>query len=179
MNVVGLDLSLTATGVAFGGLAARISTKKDGCERLAAVRERVLEFLTPLPDLVGIEGYSFNSKYGGERLGELGGVIRLQLWELGIPFVEIPPASVKKYATGSGTASKDEVLGAAIRRLGYERDDHNEADALWVRAMAYDHYGAPIVEVPASHRAALTAIVKKKGKPDRPAILWPELRVAA
>jgi Holliday junction resolvasome RuvABC endonuclease subunit len=56
-----------------------------------------------------------------QRLGE----------ELARPYTGIPPAAVKKVATGKGNANKEVVLKAARDRWGEVGDD-NEADALWI-----------------------------------------------
>ncbi|HZP21427.1 MAG TPA: hypothetical protein VFB16_14625 [Bauldia sp.] len=57
--------------------------------------------------------------------------------ERGIPYEGVPVGTIKRFATGKGNASKDEVI-AAVRRLGFSPADHNEADALalltWVIA---------------------------------------------
>lgn len=166
MNVLGLDLSLTATGVALpDGRSATWSTTRRGMERLDHLRGKVIDLLEAEPvHVVAIEGYSFNSKGNSiVNLGELGGVIRWTLWRFGFTYTDVPPPCLKKYATGAGNASKEAVLAAAIRRLGYEGHDHNQADALWLRAMALDHYGHPVVTVPAAHRDALAKVA------------WPEL----
>jgi hypothetical protein len=47
---------------------------------------------------------------------------------------------VKLFATGKGNAPKDVVLTAAIQKLQYAGNDHNEADALWLLEMAVQHY---------------------------------------
>lgn len=158
MIVVGLDLSLTATGVALTtGESLTLKTRLIGMPRLAWLRDEILP-VCRVADLVVVEGYSFNSRNGGEHLGELGGVIRLALHEAGVNYLEIAPAKLKRYACGAGNAKKDDVFAAAIRRLGYEGNSKDEADALWLRAMALDHYGAPVVEVPAKHREALAGV---------------------
>lgn len=177
MRVVGLDLSLTATGVAAEDGPLVLSTSLRGMERLAWLQEEVwITSSTCLtdgcscdgyhpPDLVVLEGYAYGRLNQGHQLGELGGAVRLTLHREGVPFVDVPPACLKKYATGRGNAGKEEVLAAAIRRLSYGGHDHNEADALWLRAMAVDHYdcgGEPCL-VPASHRQALQKVE------------WPEL----
>lgn len=169
MKVVGLDLSLKATGIArYDGMTMTLSGEAyTGAERLRALREGVLlmtgvvgqeAFDTERPDLVCIEGYSFNSRNGGERLGELGGVIRLALHENQMPWVEITPAKVKKLATGKGNAAKEEVFAAAIRRLNYKGSSLDEADALWVREIALQHFGEPTADLPAAHLVALKGI---------------------
>lgn len=165
MRVAGLDLSLTASGVAaVDGSTSCVKTKLRGPARLAAIRDAVIELVFPSADLVALEDYSFASRDAhAHELGELGGVIRLRLHELEVPWIAIPPSSLKKYSTGRGNAKKDEVLVAAVRRLPDFDGDHNQADAAWLRAMALDGLGHPIVSMPQEHRVALAKIQ------------WPEL----
>lgn len=145
MNILALDLSLTATGWARSdGTSGVLSPPKGhdrGMARLSWIRASVLT-LSKCTDLVVIEGYSFGAKGNAViNLGELGGVIRLAFYSIDKPYVELPPSCVKLFATGKGNAKKDEVLGAAIRKLSYQRSDHNEADALWLLEMAHTRYG--------------------------------------
>jgi crossover junction endodeoxyribonuclease RuvC len=178
-RILALDLSLTATGWAtnatlFDAQASGVlsTAKLRGMERLAYIRSFVEEAVREVErgtglgfhPIVVLEGYSFGSKGRAViNLGELGGVIRLALRDRGTPYVEVPPANVKKYATGRGNAPKEEVLAAAIRRLNFAGHDHNEADAWWLRAMALDHYGEisePIV--PKAQRAELAKVAWPK-----------------
>jgi len=46
-----------------------------------------------------------------------------------IPYQGVPVGTIKRFITGRGNASKAEVL-AAVRQLGYQPVDDNEADAL-------------------------------------------------
>lgn len=167
MKIAAFDLSLTCTGYARSNGAhwevGNLANKLRGCERLQYLRDRVLR-LAACADLVVIEGYAYASGQGAHQLGELGGVIRLALYEARLPVVELPPATLKRYATGTGNAKKDQVLAAAIRRLGYEGHINDEADALWLLHAALDHYGQPLaVTLPAAQREALAKVV------------WPEL----
>lgn len=168
MNVLAFDLSLTATGVAYpDGSVTTWHIKANGTQRLAWFRDSVSSVLGSGVDLVAIEGYSMNGQRGsagvGQMIGELGGVVRLAMHDAEVPWLAIPPANLKQYATGRGNASKAEVLIAAVRRLGYEGHDDNEADALWLRAMALHRYDAAVVEMPATHLKALQKVN------------WPEL----
>lgn len=45
-------------------------------------------------------------------------------------------ATIKKHATGSGRASKDQMMEACIEKLGITPMDDNEADALWILNLA-------------------------------------------
>lgn len=46
-----------------------------------------------------------------------------------IPYQGVPVGTIKKHATGKGNAGKDAVI-AAVRALGFDPADDNEADAL-------------------------------------------------
>ncbi len=61
--------------------------------------------------LDALEGYGHGMArgYALTQLGELDGVIRTALFEAGVPFVEVAPATLKKYATGRGNATKPRV----------------------------------------------------------------------
>lgn len=167
MKVAGLDLSLSATGVAATDGVVRVLTSKlRGPARLQELLDEIYVALavgsscdhTRRPEIVGIEGYAYGKGNQAHQIGELGGVVRLMLYEHGIPYVEIPPAKIKMYATGRGNAGKSEVLKAAWKRLGYEGTDDNEADALWVRALLLARLGEPLVELPKTHQRALDSI---------------------
>jgi Holliday junction resolvasome RuvABC endonuclease subunit len=167
MRVVGLDLSLTSSGIADDEGTHLIRTKTTGIERLRLIRESVLAHTARgiAANLVVIEGYSFASRFKGEFMGELGGVVKVALWEAGIPFAVVQPALLKTYATGKGNAPKEAMLAAAIRRLGYGGDSHDEADACWLYAMGRDWLGEPFRPMPEAHRKALAKVE------------WPDLAV--
>lgn len=164
-TVLALDLSLTATGVAdIDGTPYTIASKEKGAARLHDIRTQVTRYLdgggtTWRAGLVAIEGYAFGRANQAHQMGELGGVIRHLLWMLTVPMVEVSPSQVKQYACGKGSAKKDDVFAAAIRRLGYEGNSKDEADALWLRALVLDALGHPVVTVPAQHRKALAKVV--------------------
>ena len=48
------------------------------------------------PTHAAIENYSFSSPFGREVLAELGGVVKLELAELRVPFDLVPPASARR-----------------------------------------------------------------------------------
>jgi Holliday junction resolvasome RuvABC endonuclease subunit len=172
VRIVAFDLSLTSTGwaridksITCGILELPVRAR--GVERLIWIRD-MLVGIVKRHHLVVLEGYSFGSVQQAHRIGELGGVVRVALHEAGVPVAEIAPASLKRYATGRGNAGKAEVLVAAVKRLGYDGASSDEADALWLLAMALDHYGVPgKVDMPQQHRTAL----EKVAWPTREAVL--------
>lgn len=169
MNVIAFDLSLTCCGWAStDGHSGTFKPKGKGARRLDDAACEVMA-VADMHDLVLIEGYAFGARGRAVfSIGELGGVVRLELFRGCLPVVDIPPSNLKKFATGKGNASKDLVLVEAVKRLGYEGASNDEADALWMLNMARVHYGldgAP--SLPKSHLAALEKIA------------WPTLKELA
>ena len=119
-KLLGLDLSLTSTGYSCGEAQGVIASKERGVIRLKEVSEAIKKLILELNiEVVILEGYSFASRSGQAfSIGELGGVVRLTLHELGIPYVEVPPTCRAKFATGRGNASKNEVISAVSAKTG-------------------------------------------------------------
>ena len=173
MRVVALDVSLTCTGVAIRDPDAVFDSPetrqikppakyaRPGPERLWYHDEELRKLLADSrPDLVVIEGYPFGVKGKGARsLAELGGVVRLRLHRAGVPFVEVNPSKLKILARGTTKVKKEAVTIAAVRRLGYQGDDNNEADALWLLEFVLQHYAlSGRADLPKSHTRALRGI---------------------
>lgn len=167
--VIGLDLSLKATGIAHvDGSTEVFRPRADpavnyGLDRVDEIRDRILAVLAGYDDieLVMIEGLAYAAHDSSRQLAMLAGVIRMALYDAGHPFLTVTPNQLKKYATGSGKASKEAVVDAAQKRLRYDGYDNNEADALWLRAMGWELVGIPLVELPVLHRDALKELFKK------------------
>jgi Holliday junction resolvasome RuvABC endonuclease subunit len=166
--VMGLDLSLAATGVATRDSCWHHKTKgqkgdtyDERYRRLRDVHGWVLEQTGLVgPDLVCLEGPSYAS-------ASTSAFDRAKLWwdvwgslsSLEIPTAVIAPTSRAKYATGTGNANKQRVIIAAAKRLDMlDITDDNEADAAWLTAMGCDWLGRPMVDVPASHSRALAGV---------------------
>lgn len=160
-RILALDLSLTAAGWAALPDAAQgvIAVKKWDSfpDRLGRICDAIrVKVLTHAPELVVLEGPSYGSNMRGhvDTMG-LRAVVLMMLHEMGLPTVELAPASLKMYATGKGNAAKDAVFASAIRRLDFPGTDNNAADA-WVLAhLAADALGEPVVALPETHRRAI------------------------
>lgn len=163
-RILALDLSLTRTGYCLGGGLAGCETgvletaRLRGMERLDRI-VRDVQQLARGGHLVVIEGYSFGSQGRAVfDVAELGGCVRFLLHRLGMPYVDVPPASLKKFATGKGNSPKDAMITAAIRRFAFQGSDNNEADAYLLWCMARHAYQHPVVQVPQLQAAALEAV---------------------
>ena len=143
VRIAGFDPSLTAFGVA---TREGVKTWKPpravsgGVERLDwfyhSVRGEVEEQEI---DVVVLEGYGFMSQKAVVQ-GELGGVVRMALFHSGVPYVQIPPAKLKKFTTDKGNADKDAMIAAAIRKWDFQGVSNNEADAWMLYLMGMHHY---------------------------------------
>lgn len=159
MTVIGLDLSLTASGIATGPGPGDIYTLKPtvkGVARLHWIRNHVVGLSRPAPRLVVIEAM-FAGKFASATVGlaELHGVVKLALYSSRVPYLLVDPKLVKMYATGNGNAAKAAVIGAAVKRGGIMPDDDNQADAWWLQALGRALLGQPLVDLPQTHTRAL------------------------
>lgn len=150
VDVMGIDASTKRTGIAVptGETCTIVPSTTDVAQRLHEIAGQIAHLVRQFrPHLVVIEGYAFGTpgKLGLVRLGELGGAIRMVLFEQGIPYVEIPPASLKLFASGSGNAPKDHVLAAA-RAASPRIRNHDEADAFICRAAGLLAYGRDVLK---------------------------------
>lgn len=131
---VGIDPNLTSTGIVLlqgdSHQSRILKSGKKGAKRLTDLGEQLADFLgANKPEMVAIEGYAFAKKFGREALGEWGGIIRFVMTQSGIPFVEVPPTQLKKYATGKGGSSKVRVAVGVYKLWGAEFDTDDEFDA--------------------------------------------------
>ncbi|MFI0915222.1 hypothetical protein [Streptomyces abikoensis] len=157
--VIGLDLSLTSTGIAGHGWTDRIRTKLRGDTRLAFLETQVAGFIRHA-DLVAMEGpsYGHGALAGHEDLAGLRVLVRRYCHRHSIPYAVIPPTSLKLYVAGYGRATKGEIRSAIADRYGVHTEGaarYDEADAYGAMAAAYDWLGHPLAAVPDTHARAL------------------------
>jgi hypothetical protein len=151
-EIIGIDPSLTRTAIAMIDGCDSITTTLRGLPRLIHIRDEVLAAAGARTKLAVIEGYSMGGQRGssgvGQMLGELGGVIRVALHELGVHIIEVPPASLKKYAVGhldQKQRDKTAMKAAAEQHMPWPIANHDEADAAFLRAIGLHLAGIPAV----------------------------------
>jgi len=166
--IVGLDLSLTATGMAVVKPSAQnvvtIKSKGKKDDTLLMRQARLLGIVgtiasTILPGShVAIESAAHGAVSGHhhDRSG-LWWMVVQRLIERGCYVYEVAPTQVKKYVTGKGNASKMEVMAAAIKRYpGMDIEDDNQADAVGLAAFLSRALDQPIDgNLPMANLAAL------------------------
>ena len=147
--IIGIDPSLTSTGIVVlrgNKVELAVTTKNKPAlgtiERVRLIYERIVDIQENLsdgekwqaPDLIVIEGFSYGSKGRSVfDIAYLGWRIREELEWLkeqdNIPWLEVPPSQLKKFATGQGNANKEIILQQVYKRWGVEFSDNNQADA--------------------------------------------------
>ncbi|PZE89969.1 hypothetical protein [Curtobacterium sp. MCBD17_008] len=152
--VVGLDLSLTSTGIAVireGQVALeRIDAPASddalqSWQRIESTAQRTLRQV-PAGALVVLEGPSWGSRFGkpDERHAQRW-MVRGPLLACGHEVVVVSPRTRAKYAADDGNAKKRVVLATMrARHPGLTIRDHNVADALALAAMGARSLGSPI-----------------------------------
>lgn len=170
--VVGLDLSLTATGAAWEQYVHLIpSTPDDGTldgrhRRLSTIRLHVQRLLLglgpwdiPRVDLVVVEGPSHGHTSGKhhDRSG-LWWLVVDDIRRLHLPTVEVTPAQLKTFATGKGNATKADLRMSLYQRAGIDERDDNLVDAYWLSELGRHLHGTPLHDLPKTHTRALDKI---------------------
>lgn len=198
--VTGLDLSLTSTGVCvvhveplkpgvrppllFDAEVGTVTTKPGDDKSYWTMSQRIYTIvarLTPAiqrADLIVLEGPS---------LASVGGYAHARAWLWGAVYdrcieagkdetLVVAPSQRVKYAVGKGSATKDAVLAAAIKRWpNVDIRGHDTADAMILAAIGCRYLGLPIDTVPKASWEPVMAKLNMMLKPRRRRIVNVEL----
>lgn len=181
---LGLDLSLTGSGVALLALASSPSATRGVVETVESAPERKrkkgdppptllerrarlrgcldrLRVLAGRPTLAVLEQPAYAAAGGSthDRAGLWWQIVE-GLLAAEVPVVEVTPQQVKIYATGTAKSDKDAVLAAVVRRYPtIEVTNNNEADALVLAAMGARWLGCPVeASLPQTHLRAMDTV---------------------
>lgn len=147
-NIIGIDPSLAGTGIAFAdGSTATVKEKGyEGDKRLILIYTSVRAAIKGA-DAVVIEDLPANAMSAGIT-GRSQGVVRLALQQLGVPYIAIPPATLKKVATGKGNCKKEPMREAMqahfdeeLPTRGPAKVDDNQVDSWWLRQAGLHLFG--------------------------------------
>lgn len=163
LRVIGLDLSITSTGVALpDGTTYRIKTRAgDGYRRLTHIRDSIRDDLAEhRPHLAVIEDLPTKMHATSLKIiGKLHGVVVGELLDAEVPFAYVPPATLKQFACDKGNAEKAQLAAAAYLAAGAEFADDkggDQCDAWWLRAAGHDWCGVPLFDLPQAQRDRLS-----------------------
>jgi crossover junction endodeoxyribonuclease RuvC len=115
-------------------------TSKNDLERLQYI---IKEMLKRIPDdvtMICIEDYYVpmsKAQFGSAiNLISLGTLMRIAMYNKGLPFYVPTASQLKKYVTGKGNCQKNMVLREVYKRWGVEAKDDNQADGCTLAYMA-------------------------------------------
>lgn len=142
MAFLGVDQSLNATGVcviADDGVVQALSTvahKTGGAidVKLLNIRRAVISALSGCT-FAAMEAYSYDSIHRAFDLGEVAGNVKVALLEHSVSYQVVPPVTLKLFATGTTSASKQDMIDAA-KAAGAVPENDNEADAFFLAQIA-------------------------------------------
>jgi hypothetical protein len=173
--VVGLDTSLTSTGIAGADWAEALRpTKLTGHARLAWLLEEVTDRVK-MADLALIEGpaYAQQLQPGHHERAGLWWQVTQMLWKRGIPYAVVNPHLRTIYATGRANPAqghpkqqrariaKGMVHTFVVEQLGIFCEGvgkYDAADAAVLAAIGLDWLGYPTVALPDAQRRALDSV---------------------
>jgi hypothetical protein len=185
-SVVGLDLSLTGTGIAAISVdTAELSTAVHASPPPAtdtvaghAARHRMLvngivaQVVATDPVLAVVEGLQFSVRLRDSSLtrrGFLWWAVIEGLCTAGVPVMEVTPQQIKQFATGRGSASKAEVVAAYAKSwpdAPMGRNIEDRADAAHAAALGAAYLG--VQGLPQSLTAVRQKLIDKLPSPTLP-----------
>ena len=174
-NYIGVDISLTGTGVCKLEANGRLVTSKcittkahksftQWFDRVDDITKQVMLYVDE-GSIVFVEGYAFGATGQVFNIAELSGYIKYQLYRGNCTAViQVPPTSLKKFITGKGNAKKELILKEVYKTYGVDFEDNNEADAYALARMAYEvaqyHIDPELNPLSANKLTALDGVIK-------------------
>lgn len=171
-TAVGLDLSLTASGICLPdgrtGLVGKAGITnmavREQMDVIKALAAAIIDQVLPHVDYDGVvvvEALDMGQSYGGQ-------IERTVLWwevvdtlhQRGLRVATPTSGQVKKYATGNGNAKKGTVIEAVTRQWPHLQHggNDNRADAAAMYALGMALLGRPLSTLPKTHTSVVPAI---------------------
>src|SRR5690625_4105234 len=111
-------------------IETEITTKvKEDPQRFMDIANQIIKYLKD-GDVIVIEGFSYGSRGRGvsTQYG-IGWLVRAYLILNGFQYTVVTPGQLKKFATGKGNTSKDNMGVPIYKRWAYEHESDNVRDA--------------------------------------------------
>lgn len=164
--ILGVDLSLTATGIAMpDGQTETLRTQLRGLPRMSWIVHQIIGRASGV-DVIVLEGAFIGGHVNLSELHMLHGALRLRFFHCDHLVAIVAPSTLKFFATGKGNAKKPDMRMALFKRAGLDLADDNQVDAYFLRAAGMEYYGEPVMSIPQAQVAALEKVA------------WPELVAA-
>ena len=135
MRYIGIDLSSKTGLVAINQenkilMAEEIQgDSNEDPKRMVSLTEKILQRLDA-KDKIMIEGFSYGSRGRGVSFQfGLGHYVRNELYKYGFDYKIVAPGQLKKFASGKGNTSKDNMILPIYKKWGFEHESDNVRDA--------------------------------------------------
>lgn len=137
---IGVDQSVNHTGFCVLSSKGKIqqldliepSPKWEDARKFVFLRDTLYSYVRACEGnivAVAMEDYSYGSINRKFDLGAVGGIVKMLSVDFDIKRYEIAPKQRAKFATGKGSANKEEVKASVYKKFGTKIDDDNLADA--------------------------------------------------
>jgi Holliday junction resolvasome RuvABC endonuclease subunit len=176
MKVMGLDLSLTGTGLVIvdedGTLVVSELLKSkpsgdrplDELVRIQKIVGRIEAFIEEhSPSSVFIENLAFMARNTTAlvQLSGLSFMVRDMLSRRGIPFFLIAPTSLKKFITSSGKGDKNLMLLEVYKQYNHSFLEDNTCDSFCLCACGLAFHGKPINKLTVGQKDVIKLLEKQ------------------
>jgi Holliday junction resolvasome RuvABC endonuclease subunit len=144
---LGLDLSLDGTGLVIIDDDYKIKViellhvEARETERLLFLEEEFLRIIDPYKNKIKLTAYetpAFRADGQQFSMGEWAGLVKLNLFKLGINVLKVAPTQLKKYVIGVGRGDKSVIILDVYKNFGVEIRQNDQADAYVVARIAHD-----------------------------------------
>lgn len=117
-------------------------------KRMVTLTNKIINQIKGQNSTICIEGFSYGSKGRGISFQfGLGHAIRNEMFKHNIKYIDVSPGQLKKFATGKGNTSKDNMILPIYKRWNYEHDSDNVRDAFVLAQIARGlHHGNGLVK---------------------------------
>ena len=174
-NLVALDLSLAATGLAQSwGATSAITCRTISPPKGLGGAARLLWIVNALDEavvskthdtVVIIEEMAFAAHDRNHERAGLAWIVRCMLHEYKVPYILVAPTTLKKSVTGSGKGDKSKMQLTVWRNWAVECANDNEADAVGLLQMLRDLAGGTDPATLPKYRRECLAVVSKANAP--------------
>jgi hypothetical protein len=147
MKILALDMA-TITGWCSGNTSGTENFKKRSGDSRGMIFLRFEAWVADIlkisaPTVVVYERPHARGRAANEVLNGMLAILVKECERHSVQYMDCPSTTLKRFATGKGNASKEEMQAAAIKRFGFRPVDDNEADAKWLHEWACNELGTP------------------------------------
>ena len=137
--IYGIDPARGSTGYAIRKKGGEIKTgaivpKTYGFSKAMVVRSNLNVLIGQKRPLLALEGYAHNARFGREKAGELGGLIRSVLYIKKVPLLIVAPLTIKAWIKAK---KKEHIMLEILDKYGIKIANQDAADAFVLQEIGH------------------------------------------